>query len=467
MTQDTPQHFVKDELPDFPTAEKSIIGKLLLVGSFNATTSKIEIIKPEEFKSEKPKLLFNYFLDLAKRKETFRFLDFDKDYNELFLRDNDITAEYLMECAETFSNYDADKSVEVFRRRKVLENMKDAWYSIDMDESNPDGFIKDLEKIKEDYYSIIDDVGATFLSDISDDAEVSLPPIPIPYIPALEKVLWGGWQRGQSYIVVAPSGYGKSSFGITIAEETAKPFSVEVLTNKKIEMGYKVLFVSIEMKKERIYWRFASKATGINSKLLNRPELAKDDYRKQEAIEGREKAKDLFKNYYLKIADGVNQHDKIIELIDTQCKMGNVDMVIIDYIGLVGNDKAKDDWQRASKFAEAMLYLTKKHNIVNIELAQYTKGNSESGVDERGRLGKKGMYEIAGGAAVAQSADCIIALYQTEQQIAREQVSLANKIQSQSCLKLLKNRDDVAIEGVVMDWNKARNSFREADGPRG
>lgn len=463
MAQDIPQHFVKDELPDFPTAEKAIIGTLILEGSFNARVSKTSMIKPDEFKSEKAKLLFTYFLYLAERKETFKFYDFDIEHNELFLRDNDIPVEYLMDCVECLSIYNLEQSVEVFRRKKVLESMKDAWYSIDLDDSNPDKFIADVEKIKEEYYSIIEDVGATFLSDISNEAEVSLPPIPTPYLPALEEVLWGGFQRGQSYIVVAPSGYGKSSFGITVAEETAKPISIRVGTGEQVKMGYKVLFVSIEMKKERIYWRFASKATGLNSKLLNRPELAKDEFRRKEAIEGRQKAKDMFKNYYLKIADGVNQHDKIIELIDTQSKMGNVDMVIIDYIGLVGNDKAKDDWQRASKFAEAMLSLTKKHNFVNIELAQYTKGNSESGVDERGRLGKKGMYEIAGGAAVAQSADCIIALYQTEAQIAKEQVNISNKIQSQSCLKLLKNRDDVAIEGVVMDWNKARNSFRQAE----
>jgi replicative DNA helicase len=460
------------KLIDPDIAERASIGALVLMGESSPFISSIENLPQSAFKKGKNREVFLKLKELILEKARYDYQDILSDLD--FCEKNKVNENYFLDCVESFKGVSLENDIlPTMKRFAQIAKIERKLYTTVIDRDNAEESMGQLRELLDDFEYINQDRQVHYLSDVAEEIETvdQLPPIPTPFWPELQVALKGGLKRTGKYVVVAPSGFGKTSLSVTFAEELAKPFCI-TRSGERINMGYKVLFIELEMAKEELYWRLLGKMSGVRIDYLQGNTIVPDVMVKdtkgemrplRELVkETRIGAKRVFaENYNIKIADTLLDYDVILETVEKQCKMNAVDVVIIDYLGLIEHtDQKIPDWKVPAKFTRALQTLQKKYKFASIELTQYRKGQAEAGFDERGWYGQKSADEIEGGKMIQNSADAIICLYQTKEQKELEKINGFYK--TKVMYKLMKNRVGKQIYDVVLDYNRSTASLKEA-----
>lgn len=199
----------------------------------------------------------------------------------------------------------------------------------------------------------------------------------------------GGMQPADLIILAGRPGMGKSAAGLKIGYEAAK-------------LGYRVLYVTIEMPPKDLYLRLLTIKTGISLKMLRNGNKFYDS--EKEAIE---KASEEIKGIPLSFLYQSAITCENLRLAARSEKFrGNCDLLIVDHAGRMRSGrKTRSDYEEVSEIVVSLKNLGIELNIPVLSLYQLSRG-----VETRQEK-RPTMADLRGSGRIEEEADVILLLY--------------------------------------------------------
>ncbi len=200
----------------------------------------------------------------------------------------------------------------------------------------------------------------------------------------------GGWQEGMIVVAARPS-MGKTIVGLDFAKASAKA-------------GKRVLFLSLEMPKESLLYRYiSSEAPEYKYSDIKANRITQEDVQKIKKSNARE-----LKQLPIFFYDSDNRDINYLSMVLTaECRKNKIDIVVIDYMQLIRDNqmRGQDDFSQVSSVSNKIQKLTRKLNIPIICLSQLSRG-AEGRSDKRPQLS-----DIRSSGNIEQDASVVIGLY--------------------------------------------------------
>lgn len=202
----------------------------------------------------------------------------------------------------------------------------------------------------------------------------------------LDKVITG-LNKSDLIIVGARPGMGKTSFALNIARNVA-------LKAKKT-----VCFFSLEMTRDQLAQRLLSNEASIQSTKLRTGDLTPEEWTRL----GNAGA-DLSKaNIYLDETSGIT----VPEIKAKLMRMKKVDLVIIDYLGLMQSAKRTENRvQEVSDITRNLKIMAKDLKVPVIVCAQLSRGT-----ETKGKSHRPALADLRESGSIEQDADIVLFLY--------------------------------------------------------
>jgi len=200
----------------------------------------------------------------------------------------------------------------------------------------------------------------------------------------------GGWQEGMIVVAARPS-MGKTIVGLDFAKASAKA-------------GKRVLFLSLEMPKESLMYRYiSSEAPEYKYSDIKANRITQEDVKKIRLSNARE-----LKQLPIFFYDSDNRDVNYLSMILTgECRKNKIDIVVIDYMQLIRDNqmRGQDDFSQVSSVSNKIQKLTRKLGIPIVCLSQLSRG-AEGRSDKRPQLS-----DIRSSGNIEQDASVVIGLY--------------------------------------------------------
>ena len=242
----------------------------------------------------------------------------------------------------------------------------------------------------------------------------------------LDRVITG-LNRSDLILLAARPGMGKTSFALNIARNAA-------CTSKKT-----VAFFSLEMSKEQLASRLLSTEALISGTKLRTGKLNDEEWsRLIPASDVLSKAE-----LYLDDTPGIT----ITEMKSRLRRLRNLDLVVIDYLQLMGSGRRIDNRvQEISEITRNLKILAKEMNVPVITLSQLSRA-SEQRTDHRPQLS-----DLRDSGSIEQDADIVLFLYREGYYSEKnaEQAAPTADMNSGECI-VAKNRHGEA-KSVKLHW---------------
>ena len=242
----------------------------------------------------------------------------------------------------------------------------------------------------------------------------------------LDRVITG-LNRSDLILLAARPGMGKTSFALNIARNAA-------CQSKKT-----VAFFSLEMSKEQLASRLLSTEALISGTKLRTGKLSEEEWsRLIPASDVLSKAE-----LYLDDTPGIT----ITEMNSRLRRLRNLDLVVIDYLHLMGSGRRIDNRvQEISEITRNLKILEKEMNVPVITLSQLSRA-SEQRTDHRPQLS-----DLRDSGSIEQDADIVLFLYREGYYSEKnaEQAAPTADMNSGECI-VAKNRHGEA-KSVKLHW---------------
>lgn len=257
----------------------------------------------------------------------------------------------------------------------------------------------------------------------------------------------GGWQEGMSVIAARPS-MGKTIVGLEHAKAAA-------LTGKK------VLFLSLEMPKESLMYRFiSSEAFEYNYSDIKANRITPDDVKKIKSSRAR-----ILKDLPIYFYDSDNRDvNYLSNILTAEVRKNKIDMVVIDYLQLIRDNHIKDqsDFAQVSSVSNKIQKLTRKLKLPIICLSQLSRE-----IEKRSNRNPQ-LSDLRSSGNIEQDAIVVIGLYRDDyyKYVDAKESGTATPIVYDNTLKyvILKNRDGVVGDYIrYVDVKTNRIADEEAD----
>lgn len=206
-------------------------------------------------------------------------------------------------------------------------------------------------------------------------------------IAELDKTLTG-LNKSDLIVLGARPGMGKTSFALNIARNVA------------VNGGKTVCFFSLEMTRDQLAQRLLSNEAAIESSHLRDSSLMTDAEwaRLAQASEQLSKA-----NLYLDETSSIT----VPEMKAKLRRMKNVDLVIIDYLGLMRSATSKENRvQEVSDITRNLKIMAKELMVPVIVCAQLSRGT-----EVKGKSHKPALSDLRESGSIEQDADIVLFLY--------------------------------------------------------
>ena len=205
-------------------------------------------------------------------------------------------------------------------------------------------------------------------------------------ITELDKVITG-LNKSDLIILGARPGMGKTSFALNIAR------------NVGVNAGKTVCFFSLEMTRDQLAQRLLSSEAGIKSEKLRTGELDANEWtRLAQAGDNLSKASIYFDE---------SSNITVPEMKAKLRRMKKVDLVIIDYLGLMHSAKATDNRvQEISEITRSLKIMAKELKVPIIACAQLSRGT-----ETKGKSHKPMLADLRDSGSIEQDADIVLFLY--------------------------------------------------------
>lgn len=201
-----------------------------------------------------------------------------------------------------------------------------------------------------------------------------------------------GWRRGEVSIMAAHSGVGKTWFGVDASRN--------VIAN-----GGNVLFVTTEMSKDAIAERFFCNVGSISMQKLQ------GDFNADQLLNHATKDnEEFFKDPDSLSVIYASDLTTIINAIDARNDVKQIDLVVVDYLQNIHNDKADHrntaNWERVNSTMNELTKCANRNHLPILVLAQLNNPNRKAGNNQEPNL-----YDIADASGVVRDAAAVMVMY--------------------------------------------------------
>ncbi len=205
-------------------------------------------------------------------------------------------------------------------------------------------------------------------------------------ISALDKMITG-LNKSDLIILGARPGMGKTSFALNIVRNVA------------VGTGKTVCFFSLEMTRDQLAQRMLSSEAGIKSEKLRTGELENDEWaRLTQAGENLSKA-----DIYFDETSAIT----VPEMKAKLRRMKKVDLVVIDYLGLMKSARQTENRvQEVSEITRNLKIMAKELKVPVIACAQLSRGT-----ETKGKSHKPALSDLRESGSIEQDADIVLFLY--------------------------------------------------------
>lgn len=195
-----------------------------------------------------------------------------------------------------------------------------------------------------------------------------------------------GLNRSDLIILAARPGVGKTSFGLNIAHHAS------------VKKHRRVAFFSLEMGREQLASRLLSAVARVPGTSMRTGDLSENDWVK--LVE----AGDILSQAELYLNDNPNVN--VLNIKDQVRRLGNVDLIIVDYLQLMNGTRRTDNRvNEVSEITRGLKVMAKELDVPVIALSQLRRPT------ERGKDHRPGLSELRDSGSIEQDADVVIFLH--------------------------------------------------------
>ncbi len=196
-----------------------------------------------------------------------------------------------------------------------------------------------------------------------------------------------GLNKSDLIILGARPGMGKTSFALNIVRNVA------------VNTGKTVCFFSLEMTRDQLAQRMLSSEAGIKSEKLRTGELDDDEWtRLAQAGDSLSKA-----NIYFDETSSIT----VPEMKAKLRRMKQVDLVVIDYLGLMKSARPTENRvQEVSEITRNLKIMAKDLKVPVIACAQLSRGT-----ETKGKSHRPALSDLRESGSIEQDADIVLFLY--------------------------------------------------------
>lgn len=427
-------------MPYSPEAEQAVLGAIILDSTvFDKVVDYIK--SPEYFYVALHKLIFMQMQEMINFGAAIDFVTLLEKLKQNKAFDEATGKTYLMDLANncpSISNAEAYAKViaDKYNIRRLITASREIIDDASAGDEEPSVLIDSAEqKIfdirKGNEKSGLERINSVILQTfdrldaLNSETDDSMKPISTG-IGDLDRVITG-LNRSDLILLAARPGMGKTSFALNIARNAA-------CTSKKT-----VAFFSLEMSKEQLASRLLSTEALISGTKLRTGKLNDEEWsRLIPASDVLSKAE-----LYLDDTPGIT----ITEMKSRLRRLRNLDLVVIDYLQLMGSGRRIDNRvQEISEITRNLKILAKEMNVPVITLSQLSRA-SEQRTDHRPQLS-----DLRDSGSIEQDADIVLFLYREgyySEKSAEQAVPTAD-MNSGECI-VAKNRHGEA-KSVKLHW---------------
>ncbi len=199
-----------------------------------------------------------------------------------------------------------------------------------------------------------------------------------------------GLNKSDFILIGARPAMGKTSFALNLAH------NVSMASRKKC------VFFSLEMTKEQLAERLLASQAGVSSQKFRTGELTKDEWVRLGNAAG------MFNDVELYLDD--TSSITVPEIKSRIRRLKNVDVIIIDYLGLMKSARNIDNRvQEVSEITRSLKMLAKDLNIPVVCCAQLSRGT-----EGRGKSHRPQLADLRDSGSIEQDADIVMFLYRED-----------------------------------------------------
>ncbi|MGN0449004.1 MAG: replicative DNA helicase [Ruminococcus sp.] len=427
-------------MPYSPEAEQAVLGAIILDSTvFDKVVDYIK--SPEYFYVALHKLIFMQMQEMINFGAAIDFVTLLEKLKQNKAFDEATGKTYLMDLvnncpsisnAEAYAKVIADK----YNIRRLITASREIIDDASAGDEEPSVLIDSAEqKIfdirKGNEKSGLERINSVILQTfdrldaLNSETDDSMKPISTG-IGDLDRVITG-LNRSDLILLAARPGMGKTSFALNIARNAA-------CTSKKT-----VAFFSLEMSKEQLASRLLSTEALISGTKLRTGKLNDEEWNRLiPASDVLSKAE-----LYLDDTPGIT----ITEMKSRLRRLRNLDLVVIDYLQLMGSGRRIDNRvQEISEITRNLKILAKEMNVPVITLSQLSRA-SEQRTDHRPQLS-----DLRDSGSIEQDADIVLFLYREGyySEKSADQAAPTADMNSGECI-VAKNRHGEA-KSVKLHW---------------
>ena len=247
-----------------------------------------------------------------------------------------------------------------------------------------------------------------------------------------------GLNKSDLIILGARPGMGKTSFALNIVRNVA------------VNTGKTVCFFSLEMTRDQLAQRMLSSEAGIKSEKLRTGELDDDEWtRLAQAGELLSKA-----NIYFDESSNIT----VPEMKAKLRRMNKVDLVVIDYLGLMHSPRNIDNRvQEISEITRNLKIMAKDLKVPIIACAQLSRGT-----EGKGKSHRPALSDLRDSGSIEQDADIVLFLYRDAYYDNEKSDDEDRSDQSRAECIVAKNRHG-EIGTVDLHWDGQYTRFTSVD----
>lgn len=397
----------------------------------------ISTIQPSDFVSEQNKTL--YIAMLANEHEHI-----PNDYSTILTRleksDNNVDIDYfitLLDIVPTAEN--AGAYINELKEKSNVRALYDSFNSIVSNRKLTSTEITDMLKITMGKLTLIDNNKVSNINDGLKEYLDSIADGRTDHI--ITKTLYTKFDSrvsikdGNLMIVSGRPGTGKSAYALNICKNF-------------LEQGKKVLFISLEMTQEEITDRLLSLLTGVDhDKISSRTGLTPREKTMLFATQT------IIEKYQLNITDkGGLSIENLINLASRMKQDNELDLLIVDHIGLVKTDRyGGNRTQEAGYISNMLKEIAMDLKIPVVALSQLNRNVIDS---RTGETREPNLSDLKNTGNIEEDANIVVMLHSEDGQELYSDRTIV--------LKITKNRGG-RLGSVIMNFKANVMRFRETD----
>jgi len=418
--------------------QEEVISKLKELPKDSLANETVKIIEASEAQHKKNKLSTPNSIQMH-----FSFRSEDINLDDIFwdLNEEEASGIDLTEMAKLF--------VEQKEKENNLEKVKEALRNYE--ESGDVSHLTDLnlenKKIRDFVIPIESATRSTLkkLKDIKEKKDFNTIKFTNKFF--LLQMILKGLQPGELIILAARPGVGKTAYSLALLNDVSKQ-------NKK------TLFFSLEMSKEDLIERMLTAKTGITrSTIFSESNFTDEKYQKM--IDA---SKEIDKQSIKIIDEPPTSFIEIKEIIKNEHKKNGLDIVFIDYLGLIANYKENDNLDirnTITKISRDAKLLAKELKIPVILLQQV---NREAAKSSREDSSFKELFitDLRDSGTLEQDADKVFLLYNQKPETEEEKKDVLDS-KYKVILKIAKNRNGQSNQKILLGFDHNYQRIKEVD----